>query len=103
MKVHWSDVAESDINSIYDYIARDVPYYAELFINKLIEATDTLETHPRIGRCVPEAEDRDSIRELIVQRYRIVYRIDNESIYILTVIHGSRDLGSEDIKPWDEK
>ena len=53
MKLFWSDVAEADLDNIYDHIARDVPYYAELFIDRLIEATNKLQDHPRIGRQVP--------------------------------------------------
>ena len=101
MKLHWSEVAEADIDDIYDYIARDVPYYAELFIDRLIEAVDKLENHPEIGRRVPKAEGRNDLRELILQHYRIIYRVDSDSIYIVAVIHGSRDLAGQDMKPWD--
>jgi len=102
MKINWSHVAEADLDDIYDYIARDVPYYAELFIDRLIDATDKLQDHPRIGRRVPEADQRDDIRELIVQSYRIIYWVTEENIHILTVIHGSRDLKEKEIKPWDK-
>ena len=54
MKLSWPDVAEADLNDIYDYIARDVPYYAELFVDRLIAATDKLEDYPRIGQRVHE-------------------------------------------------
>jgi plasmid stabilization system protein ParE len=27
MSITWSDVAEADLDDLYDYIARDVPYY----------------------------------------------------------------------------
>ena len=101
MRLHWSDIAEADLDDIYDYIARDVPYYAELFVERLIEATDRLEDHPRSGRRVPEADQRDDIRELIVQGYRIIYRIEAEEINILTVIHGSRDLAGQEGMVWD--
>ena len=40
MKIQWSEIAEADIDDIYDYIARDVPYYAELFVDKLITQTN---------------------------------------------------------------
>jgi len=100
MKVHWSEIAEADINDIYDYIARDVPYYAELFVDKLIKSVDKLEDHPKIGRIVPEAEGREDIRELILQSYRVIYQVKPESSYIVTVIHGSRDLVGQKVKPW---
>ncbi len=99
MKILWSDVAERDLDEIHDHIARDVPYYAGQFVDKLIEATDKLQEHPRIGRMVPEAGYRDDVRELIVQGYRIVYWLQTERLIILTVIHGSRRLPVENLKP----
>jgi len=49
---------------------------------------------------VPEA-DEETIRELLYQHYRIIYRIKSELIEILTVIHGRRDLGSLKPAPWE--
>ncbi|MCU7850401.1 MAG: type II toxin-antitoxin system RelE/ParE family toxin [Candidatus Thiodiazotropha sp. (ex Lucinoma kastoroae)] len=83
-----------------DYIARDVPYYAESFIDQLIDASDKRQDHPRMGRCVAEANHRDDIRELIVQGYRIIYRVTTE-IHVLSVTHGSRDLSAKERKPWE--
>ena len=71
MSITWSDVAESDLDDLYDYIARDVPYYAEQFVDRLIEAVGALKDHPRLGRQVPEANDREDVRELVFQGYRI--------------------------------
>ena len=102
MRLYWSDIAEADLDDIYDYIARDVPYYAELFIDRLVEATDKLEDYPRIGRRVPEAAHRSDIREIIVQGFRIIYRITAGEIHILTVVHGSRDLARSATSPWDD-
>jgi toxin ParE1/3/4 len=101
MRVTWSDVAEADLDDLYDYIARDVPYYAEQFVDRLIEAVGMLQDHPRLGRQVPEAEEREDVRELIFQSYRIIYLLETEQIHILTVIHGGRDLGGQAVKPWE--
>ncbi len=49
---------------------------------------------------LPEA-DRDDVRELILQGYRIIYRVLPECVEILTVIHGSRNLAGEETKPWE--
>lgn len=101
MRIRWSDIAEADLDQLYDYIARDVPYYAEQFIDRLIEAVGLLQDHPKIGRRVPEAEAREDVRELIFQSYRIIYLLEAEQVYILTVIHGSRDLAGQEKKPWE--
>lgn len=55
-----------------------------------------------MGRLVSEAEDRDDIRELIYQGYRIIYLLTSELAEIITVVHGSRDLSKQD-KPWDKE
>jgi plasmid stabilization system protein ParE len=56
---------------------------------------------PKIGRAVPEAEDRDDVRELIYQGYRIIYFTRPERVFIVTIIHGSRDLATKQVSPWD--
>lgn len=101
MRINWSDVAEADLDDLYDYIARDVPYYAEQFVDRLIEAVGVLKDHPRLGRRVPEAEQREDVRELIFRSYRVIYLVDAEQVHILAVIHGSRDLGGQAAKPWE--
>ncbi len=102
MKIEWTEPSENDLGEIYDYIARDAPYYAEQFIDRIIDATGKLEDHPKIGRQVPEA-NLDNVRELIFQNYRIIYLIKHKVIYIITVIHDSRDLNLMEIKPWHDK
>lgn len=101
MSITWSDVAEADLDQLYDYIARDVPYYAEQFIDRLIEAVGVLKDHPLLGRRVPEADDREDVRELILQGYRIIYLVRPEHVHVLTIIHGSRDLAGQALKPWE--
>lgn len=101
MSITWSDVAEADLDDLYDYIARDVPYYAEQFVDRLIEAVGVLKDHPRLGRQVPEANDREDVRELIFQSYRIIYLVESEHAHILTVIHGNRNLAGQTAKPWE--
>jgi plasmid stabilization system protein ParE len=44
---------------------------------------------PQAGRQVPELE-RTDIREIIERNYRIVYRIINDEVVVLTVFEGHR-------------
>ena len=92
------------MENIRDYIAKDAPFYADQFIDKLMAATDKLADFPDIGRQVPEVENGDgNIRELIFHSYRIIYRINQleESVLIITVLHGSRDITQWEPKPWE--
>jgi len=100
MKLEWTEPSLLDLESIRDYIARDSQYYAARFIARIIEAAESLQKLPQMGRVVPEADD-ETIRELLFQSYRIMYRVEAERVLILTVLHGSREVGLIDPKPWD--
>jgi addiction module RelE/StbE family toxin len=101
MRVVWTEPAETDLDELFDYIARDAPIYAEQYIDRILEAVVKLSDLPRIGRKVPEA-DSDNIRELNVQSQRVIYAIDEDQdiIHILALVHVRRDLASKDDPPW---
>lgn len=50
---------------------------------------------------MPEA-DNIRIREVIYQGYRIIYRLRSDTIEIVMVVHGSRNLAGREKKPWEE-
>ena len=101
MKVVWTEPAETDLDELFDYIARDAPIYAEQYIDRILEAVVKLTDIPRVGRKVPEA-DSDNIRELIVQSQRVIYAIDDDkdTVSILALVHVRRDLAGNDDPPW---
>ena len=57
MRILWTEPSLQDLESIRDYIKRDSEYYASLFIERIIEVVERLETFPEMGRRVPEAEE----------------------------------------------
>ena len=87
-KIRWTPQAADDLQAIYDYIGRDSPHYAQLTVEKILSAVDSLKYHPRMGRHVPE-KPREDLRELIRSPYRIVYRT-GEVVKILTIFRSSR-------------
>jgi addiction module RelE/StbE family toxin len=100
MKIEWTQPAVLDLESIRDYIKRDSEYYATRFVERIIEAVESIEKFPRMGRSVPEAEE-ESIREVLLHNYRIIYRVETDRILVLTIVHGARDLSQRRTKPWD--
>jgi plasmid stabilization system protein ParE len=85
-----AESAWNDLDSITDYIALDSPRYAREFSDRLFERIEKLETFPKSGRIVPEFNN-DLIRELIMGKYRTVYRIYKPTkIIVLRIIHGSK-------------
>jgi addiction module RelE/StbE family toxin len=101
MKVEWTVPAETDLDELFDYIARDSAVYAEQFVDRVLESVARLSDQPKMGRAVPEA-DSDNIRELVFRKnYRIIYVLRTDRIQILAIIHAARDLESAQSKPWD--
>jgi len=90
-KVAWTVPAWEDLEVAADYIARDSEFYAASFVQEVRDAAESLSEFAERGQTVPEFAD-DSIRELLVKSYRIVYKITDEQVFILAFIHGSRRL-----------
>ncbi len=92
-KVAWTESAWSDLSDVADYIAKDSPNYAAVFVQEVKDVSMTLKALAERGRRVPEFGD-SSIRELFIKSYRLIYAIQNDMIYIIAFIHGARDLSS---------
>jgi len=90
MTVNWTHTAKADLQSIWDYIARDSVFYADKFIDELLLSADILVDFPEVGRIIPEINDPNS-REIIHGSYRIMYNIRDEGVYVTQITHGARD------------
>jgi toxin ParE1/3/4 len=88
-RVVWSAVARDDLKAVVDYIKADSPGYARTFGWHIQQRVGQLQHFPESGRRVPEDES-GTYRELIVGNYRVVYRADNGTVTIVTLIHGAR-------------
>jgi addiction module RelE/StbE family toxin len=92
-EIRWSLTAENDLREIEAFIAKDSVLYAINFIDRLIESTEKLFTSPNVGRIVPEF-GREDLREVLFRDYRVVYQLLGDTVTILRVVHGARDLTS---------
>jgi plasmid stabilization system protein ParE len=72
------------------YVAQDSPAAAVRLLEQALEAGASLRTLAERGRVVPEMSD-PGIRELFVQRYRLMYEIAETQVRILAFLHGARD------------
>lgn len=95
MKLFWTKPAARDLQYIKDYIGENSRYYANIFALKLIKHTEIIKDNPKIGRVVPESRN-SKIREIIFKNYRIIYLLKRDSIDILTVLHGSRNIDGQE-------
>ncbi|MBI5816044.1 MAG: type II toxin-antitoxin system RelE/ParE family toxin [Nitrospinae bacterium] len=92
-KISWSFHAADDLLAISEFIGKDSEFYSAAFARDCMAASRSLEIFPERGRVVPEL-DNPRIRELFIKEYRLVYLIEGQSIVILGLIHGKRDLNT---------
>ena len=97
MRVIWSKESLQRLSEIDEFISRDNRERAERFVDYLIERGESVSRNPQIGRIVSEISN-PSIREIIAKKYRIVYRIQENKIVILTIFEGHRLLRLDEIE-----
>ncbi len=88
-RLKWSEEALEDIESIASYIEKDSPFYAKSVVSKFFEKAEILQEFPELGRKVPEFND-ETIREIFVYSYRLIYKLNEEEILFAAVVHGKR-------------
>lgn len=95
--VVWAGVAEKDLINIIEYIAEDSPQNALNILTKIKKQSSALCSNPKRGRVVPELYDQgiSQYRELIIAPWRLIYRISEQNVYVLSVIDSRRNV--EDI------
>ena len=93
-EIVWARIAENDLKEIIDYIAIDSPANALKFLKKIKNKTSTLYTMPERCRIVPELKDQGIMqyRELIVSPWRIMFRITEMKVYVLSVVDARRNI-----------
>jgi plasmid stabilization system protein ParE len=58
-----------------------------------LDAAASLEVLAERGRIVPELADPE-IRELLVRKYRLLYRVSQERVTVLAFLRGVRDFAT---------
>ena len=94
--VIWSQPAIADLKHIHDFIAEDSKHYAKKVVEDIRNKTDILVDLPNAGKMVPEIGN-PIIRELHIYSYRIMYEVQDNHPYVLTVIHKRRNFAPKDL------
>jgi toxin ParE1/3/4 len=92
--VIWAHVAENDLREIIEYIAADSPAQALKILHKIKQHAFRLYTLPERGRIIPELQDQGILlyREIIVPPRRIMYRISEMNVYIVSVLDARQNV-----------
>ncbi len=90
-KVNISRNAQNDLEHIFFYIAEDSINNAKKFILELEKKIYSLDTFPERFALIPEnVFFGTSYRHITHKKYRVIYKIAGDSVYILRVIHGAK-------------
>lgn len=85
-------IAEEDFSENISYIAADNPNAADAIANKIEKNLELLSNNPNLGRIPREEEIRNlGYRYLVVQNYLIFYTIEEGTIFIHRILHGTRN------------
>jgi toxin ParE1/3/4 len=89
MKIIWSPLALAKVREETAYIARDRPSAARTWAEGIFAAVERLADLPKSGKVLPEL-GQVHVRELRYRDHRVIYRIGEDSVRILTVRHVRR-------------
>lgn len=95
MKVIYTEDSQSDIESIYDHIAKEgSPAAADRTIDAIVATCEDLALFPGMGRRRPELDDLGiEVRTIGERNHVIVYAEHDGDLHVVRVLHQSRDLG----------
>ena len=83
--------AERDILDTRDFITQDKPAAAIKWVREIKRQIRSLKTMPLRHEIIPEAQDLGvEYRHLIFGSYRTIYRVQDDRVIVLRVIHGAR-------------
>jgi len=92
--VKWTAPAREDLNEIIDYISKTNIQYAIKVLDNIENDVKKLDRFPERYRIVPELEKYGYFiyREIIVEYWKVIYKIENNFVYIMLVIDYRRNL-----------
>lgn len=90
MKVRLTLDAEADLEGIGDRIAERNAKRAVTYVQELKDLCGRIGEFPHAGP--PRPQWGEGIRIALHGRYVIVYRVRDETVQIIRVVHGARDL-----------
>jgi plasmid stabilization system protein ParE len=90
-KVVWTETAWRDLDRCAEYIAGDSPGYAAAFVQRITKHARSLDELSQRGRVVPEL-GATNIRELLIGSYRLIFEVQEKTVYVLALVHAARDL-----------
>jgi plasmid stabilization system protein ParE len=93
-KVQWTSNAKEDLLNIVAYIKEESPTIARDIYEKIKEKAHSSNLFPLRDRVVPELQKEGITiyRELISSPWRIMYKVDNDTVYIMAIFDSRQNV-----------
>jgi len=93
MKIVWTKEALEETKTIYEYYKSNISVYvAKRIKEKILSSTKNLHKYPNQGQIEELLNHKDDIfRYLIVDNYKIIYKISEKIIYIIKIFDCRRN------------
>lgn len=89
--------AERDIEEAFAYIHSDAPLNAVKWRRGLEAKLELLASMPTIFGAAPENRDSSKeVKQLVYGRYRILYSLEADVVFVLSIRHGARQFMKRD-------
>ena len=90
MEVKWNRSAIRDLKKIHDFIKVDSAFYGAKVMADILDASQGLAKFPKLGRIVL-GTSRPETREIFIYSYRLIYRVHENVVRVLVLVHSRRD------------
>lgn len=91
MRIRRLPRAIRDVDGTWQLIAEEDIAAADRWADRIVEATNRLTAFPDSG--TPRPDIGKGVRSIVVGRYLVLYRVGPDSVDIVRVVHGARELG----------
>ncbi len=93
-RVQWTSNAKEDLLNIVGYIKEDSPSIAREIYQKIKKKANSSNFFPLKGRVVSELQKEGitMYRELISSSWRIMYKVDNDTVYIMAIFDSRQNV-----------
>lgn len=90
LKYELSELALEDVNSIWEYTILNWSIeQAEKYYNELFDGVNLICQNPKIGKSINEV--KENYRSKVVRQHMIIYKIQNDIIFIDRILHERMD------------
>ena len=90
-EIIWTEPAIENLNDIAEYIAVNNVFAAQKMVKNVYSIVNRLESFPESGR-IPQEIPEFGYREVIINPCRVLYKVENNIIFILHVVRQEREI-----------